>query len=104
MVEKSAVAAPALKKTIESSSETVVVACKIPTGLVLQLQREVTRVEDSRDGPIGRKYWQKYGPSYTVNGPAYPVGTVPKGFPRQPQIEGGYALTRGIPKKFWDEW
>jgi hypothetical protein len=104
MVEKSPVAAPAVRGASMASSETVCIACKIPTGLVLQLQRKVTRQTDSRDGPVGVTYWQKYGETFTVNGPAYPVGTVPKGFPRAPSIEGGFALTSGIPKKFWDEW
>ncbi len=86
------------------TARTVTVACKIPPGLVLQLQREENRMEDTRDGPRPRAYWVKYGRTYTVKGPAYPVGTPPKGFPKPPIIEGGYALTPGIPKDFWDQW
>ena len=41
---------------------------------------------------------------YHVNGPARPVGTVPKGFPASPIIEGGYAATPGIPAEFWETW
>lgn len=88
----------------QKSTRTVVVACKVPTGLHLQLQRPVDRQEDTRDGPKPRTYWAKYGKVYFVEGPAYPVGTLPKGFPRQPLTEGGYALTRGIPAEFWEQW
>ncbi len=88
----------------QKTTRTVTVACKIPSGLNLQLQRPMDRMEDTRDGPVPRKYWVKFGQIYTVKGPAYPVGTPPKGFPRPPIIEGGYALTPGIPKDFWDQW
>jgi hypothetical protein len=91
-------------KPLPATARTVTVACKIPTGLVLQLQRRVDRMEDTRDGPIPRTYWTKHGRTYHINGPAYPVGTIPKGFPRIPMIEGGYALTTGIPAEFWEEW
>jgi len=87
-----------------STSRTVTVACKIPGGLVLQLQRPVERMEDTRDGPEPRTYHAFYGKRFWVLGPAYPVGTIPKGFPKQPMIEGGYAITRGIPADFWAQW
>lgn len=92
------------KKPLPISARTVTVACKIETGLILQLQRRMDRQEDTRDGPQSRSYWVKHGPRYYVNGPSYPVGTLPKGFPRLPQIEGGYALTSGIPADFWEQW
>lgn len=97
-------AAAKQQKALPASARTVTVACKIPTGLWLQLQRPVERMEDTRDGPRPRSYNAFYGPRYYVNGPAYPVGALPKGFPRQPQIEGGYALTTGIPADFWEQW
>jgi hypothetical protein len=88
----------------DKKSRTVVVACKIPNGLMLQLQRPVDRMEDTRGGPEPRRYNAFYGRRYFVHGPAFPVGTLPKGFPRQPLIEGGYAITRGIPAEFWEQW
>jgi hypothetical protein len=90
-----------------SSARTVVVACKIPNGLTLQLQRPFEKWEDERDGPRKRTYNVFYGKRYIVRGPAYPVGTLPKGFAQAkptPMLEGGYALTRGIPKDFWEQW
>jgi|WetSurMetagenome_2_1015567.scaffolds.fasta_scaffold00813_10 hypothetical protein len=91
-------------KAISPSARTVVVACKVPNGMCLQLQEPAQRMEDTRDGPVARTYWAKRGRPYYVHGPAYPVGTLPKGFPRPPLIEGGYAITRGIPVEFWEAW
>jgi len=107
-VREPQVSAPAAKpKPQPPSARTVVVACKIPTGLILQLQtKQDTRVpdKDSSSGYRIEQIWIKSGRRYVVNGPAYPVGAPPKGFPRMPLIEGGYAITRGIPAAFWDEW
>lgn len=91
----------------QSNARMVVVACKIPNGLILQLQRPFEKFEDTRNGPERRTYNVFHGRRYVVRGPAYPVGTLPKGFAQAkptPMIEGGYALTRGIPLKFWQEW
>ena len=91
----------------QSNARTVVVACKIPNGLVLQLQHPFEKFEDTREGPTKRTYNVFGGKRYVVRGPAYPVGTLPKGFAQYkpaPMIEGGYALTRGIPKDFWEQW
>lgn len=88
----------------EKKSRTVVVACKIPNGLMLQLQRPVQRMEDARGGPEPRTYNAFHGRRYFVHGPARPVGTLPKGFPQAPLIEGGYAITRGVPIEFWEQW
>jgi hypothetical protein len=94
-------------KALPDSTRTVIVACLIPNGLVLQLQRPMEKFEDTRDGPRPRSYNVKYGEQRAVRGPARPVGTLPKDFDkwRPPvQIEGGYALTHGIPRDFWEQW
>jgi hypothetical protein len=99
---------PNVKKQQEriaaSSARTVTVACKIPTGMKLQLQKPVERMEDGPLGPKPKTYWAFYGKPFYVHGPSYPVGTIPKGFPKQPINEGGYALTPGIPLDFWEQW
>jgi hypothetical protein len=92
------------KPVASKSKRTVTVACKIPQGIILQLQRPAERMEDTRDGPRPRTYWVKFGEIFFVRGPAYPVGTIPKGFRRPPINEGGYALTNGIPADFWEQW
>lgn len=102
------VEAPAIQKTKPNkpsvSTATVTVACKIPTGLQLQLQKSELRAVDAKDGPVRVPVNVKRGKVYFVYGPAVPVGTLPKGFPLPPIIVGGYALTAGIPADFWDEW
>ena len=95
---------PKPAKAISPSARTVTVCCKIPNGLQLQLQKQEKRYEDTRDGPIARPYFAKFGKVYHVHGPAYPTGTVPKGYPRPPEIVGGYALTHNIPVEFWEQW
>lgn len=97
------VAAPAVQ-TARSSDKTVTVACLVPNGLVLQLQREVEWEEETRNATIKRKRFDKVGKRYVVAGPAYPNGQVPDGFPDKPPIAGGYALTSGIPAEFWEQW
>jgi hypothetical protein len=105
--EPQVVTPQAKSKPLPPSARTVVVACKIESGLVLQLQTlKDSRVPD-KESPNGyriEKIWAKGGRRYVVSGPAYPVGQLPKGFPRQPMIEGGYAITRGIPAEFWETW
>lgn len=83
---------------------TVTVACKFPAGVILQLCRETSFVEETRaGGRIERKRFDKVGEVYTVRGPAMPNGQTPKGY-RRPEVEGGYALTSNIPTEFWEQW
>ena len=94
-------------REMPASTRTVIVACKIPNGLVLQLQRPMERMEDSASGLKSRTYMVKHGKQVVVRGPHRPVGTEPKGFDkwRPPvQIEGGYALTHGVEVEFWNTW
>lgn len=96
------IAAPALHVE-KNGGGTVTVACKFPPGIVLQLCRKVSYMEQSLTGPIERERFDKVGQKYYVRGNAEVNGQVPKGYKR-PDIEGGYALTRGIPADFWREW
>ena len=86
-----------------TTSATVCVACKIPTGLQLQLQTPVPKFVDTKDGLEKVVFNVKGGKVYHVHGPAYPVQP-PKGYPRPPVMAGGYAMTPGIPTKFWNDW
>jgi hypothetical protein len=94
--------APVSTKAV-ASARSVVVMCKIPNGLKLQLQKTVKRPVAGRDGLEMLEFHEFTGRPYFVRGPAYPVAP-PKGYPRQPVTEGGYAATPGIPKDFWDQW
>ena len=89
-----------LRATTKAAGNTVIVGCKIPNGLILQL----SQMESSREPVMGGGHrdiqtGRKIGPKYLVKGPAFPVGSVPRYL-----IAGGYALTSGIPEDFWNEW
>src|SRR5579863_1744400 len=87
----------------------VTVACKVPMGMILQLQ-----VPMERPIPTGRGVEAEFkmvsmnvfaGKRYHVFGPSIPAnGGVPDGYVMPKLIEGGYALTDGIPADFWAQW
>jgi hypothetical protein len=80
-------------------TETVVVACKIPSGLRCQIYafREVTETTNSGT----RTYKQAFqnGKGFVVHGPAHGQNEGPRHL-----TIAGYALTRGIDKALWDAW
>lgn len=82
-----------------NDSGTVTVACKVPNGIVLRLHRLVDVIEATPDGGRKVKMAQQYGNEYTVHGPARPFGQAPR-----TTVVGGYALTKGVPADFWNEW
>jgi hypothetical protein len=90
-------------KPIAATGRTVTVACKIASGLALQLQTQQPRIVDTPKGPEKVMFWVKAGKVYYVHGPAYPTSP-PPGYPPAPLIVGGYALTPGIPADFWEQW
>lgn len=82
-------------------SDTVVVACKLPHGLLLQLQREIEVAEPSPSDP-GRKVkrHERFGETHAIAGCARPVGADGDFAP----VAGGYGLTYDIPRDFWETW
>lgn len=85
-----------------SSEETVTVACKLPHGLIMQLQEKTTQVQPVMGG--GLREVDVWVPSnardpITLNGNAHPQNMAPKA-----DIASGFALTYDVPKDFWDEW
>lgn len=81
------------------SSTTVSIACKLPAGLVMQLQREETRRDPApNDGNRTVKVFAKYGDKYTLNGFSRSPSLNPK------LVVGGFAITSNIPKDFAEEW
>lgn len=93
-------ATPAARK----SASTVVVACKIPTGLELQLCHKTDWTEETPSGSRDRFRWDRGGPTVRIRGTAYPAGATPRGFPERPQMAGGYALTYGVDREFFETW
>ena len=109
-LEAAAIEAPHIRAIDKpKNAGTVTVACKIPQGLVLQLQHPMMRRV-----PTGRGMENDYqeievmvygGPRHHVFGPSVPAqGGVPGGYILPKAIEGGYALTDGIPASFWATW
>lgn len=103
MAKAATASAPAVQ-TPAKAPKTVTVACKFPTGVVLQLCRKHTYLEESQSGTRERTRWDKVGPTVTVRGPATPAGPAPRGFPAPPEIAGGYALTPNVDADFFAEW
>lgn len=77
----------------------VTVACKIPNGLVLQLEKREMTVEPSPAGGREVEVGRKIGEPVNINGCAMAL----TGQPPKHQIIGGYGLTV-IAKDFWDHW
>lgn len=88
-----------LKPTVETGRETVTVGLKHPHGIVIQAYVEDMEDELIPGGTRPRKVWRATGTQYVINGNRVPAGVAPD-FP----IEGGYALTPGIPKEVWECW
>lgn len=108
---RTVVGAPAIAEieTRSQSAGTVTVACKIDVGLQLRLQEPMDdRVSSGRgngDEYVIVKRMVFVGPVYHVFGPSMPaMGGRPSGYILPPALEGGYALTHGIPAAFWEKW
>lgn len=82
------------------STATVTVACKHPPGFMLQLHAFFeASVPVSGGGARTEKMARPMGDPVRIAGPATPHGEAPRAI-----IVGGYALTSGVPKEFWDKW
>ncbi|SRR5258708_5335295 len=85
-----------------SSEETVTVACKLPHGLIMQLQEKTTQPQPVMGG--GLREVDVWVPSnahapITLYGNAHPQNMAPIA-----DIASGFALTYDVPKDFWDQW
>lgn len=91
------------------SSDTVIVACKIPIGVELQCSKEQEYQEEYRDSDgrpriRSRTRLIKGGDTIMITGTAYPIGQAPAGYRDKAAMAGGYALTFGVNKEFFDRW
>lgn len=87
-----------------SGTETVTVACKVANGIVLHIDDMVERTEAAPSGSRTFKIAQARPQTYTLKGPAVDIRQLQAGNGIDKLIVGGYALTPGIPKDFWDAW
>jgi hypothetical protein len=83
-----------------TAGDKVIVACKMPHGLILRVFRMEKTYEPvmgggTREVDIARVY----GTAVRIRGNTFPYGTVPNW-----QIVGGFAITPNVDKNFWDEW
>ena len=94
-----------LRKNNDSTGgATVVVASKLPFALTLQLCDFKTYLEPVMGG--GQRECKladarRGAPKFIINGNSYAQNAGPG---IKQIVGGGYALTHGIPKEFWEEW
>jgi hypothetical protein len=96
---------------LKGNVDRVCVASKLPNGLILRVYEMVDRSEQTLQGPKSVKVAQIMpdpdDPSkpwqFTLAGTALFRGTDLSGRVN-PVLFGGYALTPGIPKEFWELW
>jgi hypothetical protein len=81
-------------------AETVTVASKLQLGLQLQLQAPYTVTEEVFGGGVRDKTrYHKTGKTVVIAGCA-----LDRGGPSDKHLVGGFALTPGVDKEFWDAW
>lgn len=95
---------PAPASPLPKSARTVTVASKIPMTIELQLCRQETKSVTGRYGTEKETVNVKHGKTYFIRGTARPNGTIPKGYPKAPDMADGAALTPGVPAEFFEEW
>jgi hypothetical protein len=86
-----------------TTGETVTVCCKLPNGLVLHVDEMVEVTEPTPSGARMVRMARPIGDPITLNGCAINVATLMNGGLDQPPV-GGFGLTHGVPKEFWDAW
>lgn len=96
---RSAQTAPLAMNVDPYAGDVVTVACKMPNGLVLQLQEKRSEQEQTPTGPQSIEIWRKTGQQYRVHGNRAPFGEAPPA-----EVAGGFALTHNVPRWFWEQW
>lgn len=89
---------------IPASRATITVASKIDMDIEIRLCKPKEARVTGQFGSTVETINVPYGESYVIRGTSYPVGTVPKGFRKQPELAEDYALTHGIPADWFKEW
>jgi hypothetical protein len=86
----------------EEAVRTVTVCCKLPNGVILQLSKFYDVPQPGFSGTRMVKESRRVGEKYIINGNRVPHGLAANYDITAPDV--GYALTRNIPKDFWDQW
>lgn len=87
----------------QTSEETVVIACKLPNGLILQCDEPYEASVPVFGKTETVSMYRRGGQTYKVNGSAVDlarmeIGDIPH------TISAGFGLTYGVPKSFWERW
>ncbi len=83
----------------ESAGEKVVVACKLPGGLMIHADKMVRTTELTMTGTREVDKAMRASGFVRLNGSAVPYGFIPKWL-----IENGYGFTPGVSREIWDAW
>lgn len=86
-------------RKVEKTIGTVVVACKLPHGIVIRDHVATTALENTPAGARSITVFRPVGPKIRIKGP-----TVPTEFIRMVEVVGGYALSYGIPADVFERW
>jgi hypothetical protein len=87
-----------------SAGAKVTVACKVELGVILHVDDLQERTVETQSGSRVIKEYRRGSERVHILGPAYPRGQPPEGFPEKAPTVGGFALTYGVEKDFWDNW
>lgn len=87
------------------TGETVVVGCKIPNGMVLHLDRMVEFKQPILGGGVEKgEIAQRLPDTFRLNGNSVALNPDGRVTEIDHRIIGGYGITTGIPRDFWDRW
>lgn len=96
---------PSRKKERLESSDTVMVACKLPNGLEIYDEVQVDAQEQMFGGGTKTvKVWRRSGETYILNGNAVDIAKLGTTGEVPHLIIGGFGITSGIPRDFWERW
>lgn len=87
-----------------TGTETVTVACKYPPGLILRIHEETKKRERVLGVMVEETVFVPRSQQYVVRGPVVNVGAYRNAGQLPEGNIGGYALTHGIPRDFWEQW
>ena len=101
MVQHDRIVGAAPTTTVNSARDVVEVACKLPNGLILREMTETIEFEQILGAPESRqvKYHRPTGEQVVIEGVGFRIGDTPPIL-----VNGGYRITRNVPKRIWDSW
>jgi hypothetical protein len=87
------------QSTPATGTATVVVGCKLPHGFICELFEKRTIKEVTLGGSREAEQFFPTGERFVINGAARKPGQE-----GGPMLRNGFAITRGMPKAFWEKW